>query len=113
MTLLNQMLYKTQNSDRHTQTSVNLTANHPTLLELFTNSNAFFCFTEVKFIHMYLFNELLTIVSPKAFVVYFSRYTLQQFIPLLLLKICRLFYQKTISPVEGSTLSTLFGIYIT
>jgi hypothetical protein len=45
--------------------------------------------------------------------VYFSRYTLQQFIPLLLLKICRLFYQKTISPVEGSTLSTLFGIYIT
>ena len=100
------MLYITPNSDRHTQTSVNLKANHPTLLQFFTKSNAFFCLTELKFTYVYLFNKLLTISYPKAFVVYFSRFALQQFIPLLLLNISGLIYQKTILPICDTTFST-------
>ncbi len=93
------MLYKTQNSDRHTQTSVNLKANHPTLLQFFTRSNAFFCIPKLKFTYMYFFKKLLTISYPKAFVMYFSCENVQYFIPTLLLNICGLFYTKTISPV--------------
>lgn len=104
------MLYKTPNSDRHTQTSVNLKANHPTLLQFFTKSNAFFCLTELKFRYVYLFNKLLTISYPKAFVVYFSRSEEQQFIPLLLLNISGLFHQKMILSVSDTTLSTSFDI---
>ncbi|MGI8500187.1 MAG: hypothetical protein ACR2LR_03490 [Hassallia sp.] len=104
------MLYITQNSDRHTQTSVKLKANHLTLLQLFTKSNAFFCLTKLKFTYVYLFNQLLTISYPKAFVVYFSYFSLQQFIPLLLLNISGLFHQKTILLVSDTTLSTSVDI---
>ena len=100
------MRYITPDSDRHTQTSVNLKANHPTLLQFFTKSNAFFCLTELKVTYVYLFNKLLTISYPKAFVVYFSRFALQQFIPLLLLNISGLIYQKTILPICDTTFST-------
>jgi hypothetical protein len=61
------MLYITQNSDRHSQTSVNLKANHPTLLRLFTKSHACFYLTELKLTYVYLFNKLLTNSYPKAF----------------------------------------------
>jgi len=96
--------------DRRTQTSVNLKASHPTFLELFTNNNAFFSLTKLKKAYVYLFNKLLTINYPKAFLVYFSPDGLQQFIPLGLLSICDLFYQKKISPVSGSDLGRSFGI---
>jgi hypothetical protein len=96
--------------DRRTQTSVNLKASHPTLLQLFTNNNGFFGLTKLKKAYVYLFKKLLTINYPKAFVVYFSPYALQHFIRLYLLSICDLFYQKTISPVSGSHLGTSFGI---
>ncbi|GAX42204.1 hypothetical protein NIES4075_32040 [Tolypothrix sp. NIES-4075] len=100
------MLYITPNSDRHTQTSINLKANHPTLLQLFTKSHAFFYIPERKFTYVYLFNKLLTISYPKAFVVYFSHSEEQQFIPWLLLNISDLFHQKTILPICDTTLST-------
>ncbi|MBW4605874.1 MAG: hypothetical protein KME22_01290 [Hassallia sp. WJT32-NPBG1] len=58
--------------DRRTQTSVNLKASHPTLLQLFTNNNGFFSLVRLKKPYVYLFNKLLTINYPKAFVVYFS-----------------------------------------
>jgi hypothetical protein len=104
------MLYKTQNSDLNTQTSVNLKANHPTLLQFFTKSNAFLCIPELKFTYVYLFNKLLTISYPKAFVVYFSHSEEQQFIPLPLLNISGLFHQKTILPICDTTFSTSFDI---
>ncbi|MCV3214465.1 hypothetical protein OGM63_13240 [Plectonema radiosum NIES-515] len=104
------MLYITQNSDRHSQTSVNLKANHPTLLRFFTKSHACFYLTELRLTYVYLFNKLLTNSYPKAFVLYFNRSTLQQFIPSLLLNISGLFYQKTVFPVSGTSLSTSFDI---
>jgi len=104
------MLYITQNSDRHTQTSVNLKANHPRLLQFFTKSNVFFYILEGQFSYVYLLKNVLTNIAPKAFVVCFSRSALQQFIPSLLLKISGLFQRKRILPVLGTTLSTLFDI---
>lgn len=68
--------------DRHTQSSVSLKANHPTLLHLFTNINSFFSLTKLKKAYVYLFKKLLTISYAKAFVVYFSRDKMQYFIPI-------------------------------
>ncbi len=107
---LYQMLYITQNSDRQTQTSVNLKANHPTLLQFFTKTNVFFYIPEGQFAYVYLLNKLLTNSYLKAFVVYFSRYALQQFIPSLRLNISSLFHRKRILPVSDTTLSTSFDI---
>ena len=104
------MLYITQNSDRHTQNSVNLKANHPTLLQFFTQSNAFFYIPEGQFAYVYLRDQLLTNSYLKAFVVYFSRSVLQQFIPSLQLNISGLFHRKSILPVSDTTLSTSFDI---
>lgn len=104
------MLYITPNSDQNTQTSINLKANHPTKLQFFTKNHAFFYIPELKFTYVYLFNKLLTISYPKAFVVYFCHSQEQQFIPLLLLNISGLFHQKTISPICNTTLSTSFDI---
>jgi hypothetical protein len=104
------MLYITQNSDRHTQTSVNLKANHPILLQFFTKSNVFFYILEVQFTYVYLLNKLLTNSYSKAFVVYFSRYALQPFIPSLLRNISGLFHRKSILPVSDTNFSTSFDI---
>lgn len=80
------------------QTSVNLKANHPTLLQFFTKSHAFFYIPELQFTYVYLFKKILTISYPKAFVVYFSRSEEQQFIPKLAAK-----YFWSVSPSSDFT----------
>jgi hypothetical protein len=104
------MLYITQNSDRHTQSSVNLKANHPTLLQFFTKNNVFFYILEGQLTYVYLLKNVLTNIAPKAFVVCFSSSALQQFIPTIKLNISGLFHRKRILSVSGTILSTSFDI---
>ena len=81
------MKYITQISDRHTQTSVNLEANHRTGLQFFTQSNAFSCSSELNQASKYLLKKLLTNLHLKALVLYRNSDVLQHFIPLLQPKI--------------------------
>jgi hypothetical protein len=104
------MLHITQNSDRHAQTSVNLKANHPTLLQLFTKSNVFFYVPKGQFRYVYLFKELLTIYLSKSFCGILHPLCFATVDTSLLLNVSDLFHRKRILPVSGTTLSTSFDI---
>jgi beta-glucosidase len=110
ITLPNQMGYRTQIIDCHTQAMNNLEANYPTLLQVFIRGNPFRGSARLTQAAEDLFKKLLTTNDLQAFVLYGSPYTWQQFIPMLGTDIPGIFSYGQMPVAQDSALRTLFGM---